>query len=196
MAFGLGIFGRFARCAAIIGVLGVGSAAAPPALAKAKKAIFTIPLSSTFIYGQANYEAGGALLDDAGIGYVEFDFMLPPDYKPNSKAKISFFFWTAPAACAAVFRASHIGRSRVGEAGGFESDPGQVRPKGGPVVNLPLPNVAVRKKFTLKLDSLLKGQKAGDMIWLAMVRTPDEAADTCGNILLSGIEVEYKTTEK
>ncbi|WP_436643725.1 hypothetical protein [Microbaculum sp. FT89] len=96
-----------------------------------------------------------------------------------------FVFVTAPAACTLKF-----------EAGGYNGDPTFLRPRGGPFVSRALPWVGVRKAFILESDGILSDRKPGDMFGLEMVRYNTDAADSCGNVILSGVTVKYKAKKK
>ena len=112
--------------------------------ASAKRVSFSVPISSTAMFGAVEYEAGG---------YT---------------------------------------RVRVGEMGGYDGDPTFLRPRGGPFVSLAHPWVGVRKVFILGSDGILNDRKPGDMIVQEMERYNSDAADTCGNVLLSGLRLSTR----
>lgn len=127
-------------------------------------------------------------------GSFQLNFVLPPDYKPNSVVRVHVYA-SSFEQCDAFLKIIIARRHRVGLPV-TDSLSGIAPQNGTDVISFAGSNIAAWKIFTVRraVDGTLAGQRAGDALKLSFLRSHLTAIDTCdGDIFVSHVEVRYTT---
>jgi len=174
-------------------VLAIVVAALQPVSGQAgvKKSLWiSTTAAQSFVGAQIN---NTIMLEQTGVSIFRIDFVIPRDYKENSKVTVIFHMLaTNNTPCVAQFNRNAAVRSRVGEV--LVSSVDGITMKGGATVAFAEDNLVRRKVLEIKPGGL-PGQKPGDAVALEMARNAGAPVDDCARIHVSGIELRYTATQ-